>query len=139
MQQSRLQLPLAPTFAVAAHGAQGQALQAAIVDLGWGSGVSVTASYVAMTRIRRREDLLTLRAFARTAFTQGPLKGPSFYCEHNGASGRAGLELKKSTCPGSAALVNVLQSATEMSSAKKGRTTMTPSVKLARSSTAVYC
>ena len=50
---SRKQLPLALAFAVTAHAAQGQTLDAAIVDLQIGLGTSPIASYVAVTRLKR--------------------------------------------------------------------------------------
>ena len=43
----REQIPLAPYFSITAHAAQGQTLQAAIVDLQIGRCVSVVASYIA--------------------------------------------------------------------------------------------
>ena len=73
---TRRQLPLAPAFAITAHAAQGQTLKAAIVDLQIGRGTSPIASYVALTRVARREDLLIFRPFARELFTQGPPEGP---------------------------------------------------------------
>ena len=72
----RRQLPLAPAFAMTAHAAQGQTLPASITDLQIGRGVSCIASYVALTRVARREDLLIYRPFDRTLFTQGPILGP---------------------------------------------------------------
>ena len=73
----RTQLPLAPAFAITAHGAQGQTLRAAIVDLQIGTGVSIIASYVAITRVRRREDILIFREFDRQLFTGGAPVGAS--------------------------------------------------------------
>ena len=52
-------------------------LRAAIIDLQIGRGVSPIASYVSMTRIRTREDLLIFREFDRSVFAQGPLEGPT--------------------------------------------------------------
>ena len=72
-----MQLPLAPAYSITAHGSQGQTLRAAIIDLQIGRGVSPIASYVAMTRIKTRWDLLIFRAFDREIFTQGPPEGPS--------------------------------------------------------------
>ena len=74
---SRFQVPLAPAYAITAHASQGQTLRAAILDLQLGRGVSAIASYVAMTRIRKLEDLLVFRDFNREVFTQGPLEGPT--------------------------------------------------------------
>jgi len=73
---TRRQGPLAPAFAITAHAAQGQTLKAAIVDLQIGRGTSPIASYVALTRVAKREDLLIFRPFARDLFTQGPPEGP---------------------------------------------------------------
>ena len=73
----REQLPLAPAFAITAHGAQGQTLPAAIVELQIGRGVSIIASYVAITRVRRRQDILIFRKFDRDLFMVGSPTGPS--------------------------------------------------------------
>ena len=50
----RSQVPLAPAYAMTAHGAQGRTLEAAIIDLRLGRGVSAIASYVAMTRVKKK-------------------------------------------------------------------------------------
>jgi hypothetical protein len=73
----RWQLPLAPAYSITAHGSQGQTLRAAIIDLQIGRGVSPIASYVSMTRMKTRNDLLIFRNFDRVIFTQGPPEGPS--------------------------------------------------------------
>eukprot|EP00973_Karenia_brevis_P068754 9559087-Karenia_brevis.AAC.1 len=72
----RSQLPLAPAFSITAHSAQGRTMDAAIIDLKIGRGVDSRASYVAMTRVRRRTDLLIYRPFEREIFTRGPPEGP---------------------------------------------------------------
>lgn len=72
----RMQVPLAPGFAMTAHAAQGQTLEAAIVDLQLAAGSNYLGSYVAITRVRSREGLLILRPFAREIFTQGSPEGP---------------------------------------------------------------
>jgi len=73
----RRQIPLAPAFAMTAHASQGQTLKnGAVVDLRLGRGTSNVASYVAMTRVKRREDLLIYRSFDKAAFTKGVRKGP---------------------------------------------------------------
>ena len=72
---TRQQLPLAPAFAATAHAAQGQTLVAAIPDLQIGSGTSPIASYVAMTRVKTRNDLLIFRPFSHELFTRGTLEG----------------------------------------------------------------
>ena len=60
----RRQFPLAPAFGVTAHAAQGQTFkQGVIVDLSIGGGTSPLSSYVALTRVQRREDMLIFRTF----------------------------------------------------------------------------
>ena len=60
-----------------AHAAQGQTLaKGAIVDLRIGKGTSPIASYVALTRVKTRADLLIYRPFEKHLFTQGPVQGP---------------------------------------------------------------
>ena len=73
---SREQLPLAPAFAITAHASQGQTLPAAIVELQLGRGVNIIASYVALTRVRCRLDVLISRAFDRSLFSKGAALGP---------------------------------------------------------------
>ena len=73
----RWQVPLAPAYAITAHGSQGQTLRAAIIDLQIGRGVSPIASYVCFTRIKMRGDMLIFRSFDRAVFTNGPPEGPS--------------------------------------------------------------
>jgi hypothetical protein len=73
---SRQQLPLAPAFAITAHAAQGQTLPGAIVDLQIGRGTSSIASYVAITRVENRKQLLIYRPFDRKLFTGGSPEGP---------------------------------------------------------------
>ena len=72
----RKQFPLAPAFSWTAHTAQGQTLEAAIVDMQIGAGTSPMASYVAFTRVTKMEDLLIFRPFDRALFNQGNLEGP---------------------------------------------------------------
>ena len=67
---ARQQLPPAPAFALTVHASQGQTLVAAIVDLQIGSGMSPMSSYVALTRVRSREDLLIYRPFEQELFTR---------------------------------------------------------------------
>ena len=74
---SRTQIQIAPAFALTAHSEQGQTRQAIVADLELGRGVSSIASYVAITRVRSREDLLVYRPFAIDPYTKGDLQGPS--------------------------------------------------------------
>ena len=64
------------------HSAQGRTLPAAIIDLQIGRGVSSIASYVAMTRVRRRTDILIFRPFDKEVFAQGPPEGPTLLLKH---------------------------------------------------------
>lgn len=73
---NRRQLPLAPAFAITAHAAQGQTLkQGAIVDLRIGGSSSPMSSYVALTRVQRRQDLLIYRPFDIHKFNVGEKRG----------------------------------------------------------------
>jgi hypothetical protein len=73
---SRYQLPIALAFAMTAHAAQGQTLEAAIIDLQLGRGVSSISSYVAVTRVRARTTLSSSGRSAMNHFARGRLKGP---------------------------------------------------------------
>ena len=73
----RRQVPLAAAFAITSHAAQGQTLLAAIVDLQIARGSSPLSSYVALTRVKMRQDVLIYKPFDHDIFTQGPLQGPS--------------------------------------------------------------
>ena len=65
-----------PAFAMTAHAAQGQTFDnGAIVDLRLGGSSSAMASYVAITRVERRQDLLIYRPFPRTLFMNGQKPG----------------------------------------------------------------
>ena len=78
----RHQLPLMPAYAMTAHCTQGRTLPAAIIDLQIGRGVNGIASYVAMTRMRKKTDLLIFRPFDREVFAAGPPLGPSLLLQH---------------------------------------------------------
>ena len=61
---TRTQLPLMPAFAMTAHSAQGQTFSnGAIVDLRLGGSSTAMASYVALTRVKQRHDLIIYRPF----------------------------------------------------------------------------
>ena len=75
---TRFQLPLAPAFAMTFHASQGQTFKkGTIVDMRIGKDTNPIGSYVAMTRVEKREDMLIYRPFDRALFTRGPLKGPA--------------------------------------------------------------
>ena len=59
----RLQIPLVPDYGTTAHGSQGATLDSVMVDLNLPDNGDGTAAYVALSRVRRREDLSILRAF----------------------------------------------------------------------------
>ena len=76
LKSKRKQLPLTPAFAMTAHAAQGQTFsKGAIVDLNIGGSSSAMSSYVALTRVERREDLLIYRPFPIDLFTKGQKPG----------------------------------------------------------------
>ena len=51
-------------------------------DLQLGRGVSIVAAYVALTRVKRRADVLIYRPFDRSPFINGPPEGPSVLMQH---------------------------------------------------------
>ena len=66
---TRTQLPLMPAFAMTAHFSQGQTFSdGAIVDLRLGGRSTAMASYVALTRIKQRQDLILYRPFPKELF-----------------------------------------------------------------------
>ena len=72
----RRQLPLTPAFGMTTHSARGQTFSnGAIVDLCIGGSSSTMSSYVALTRVERREDLLILRPFPLDMFSRGQKPG----------------------------------------------------------------
>ena len=78
----RKQFPIAPAFASTAHAAQGQTLEAAIVDLCCGDDMSPFTSYVALSRVRRAQDLLIYRPFLLRSFTRPRALGPQLLLRH---------------------------------------------------------
>ena len=77
LQFKRRQLPITPAFAMTAHAAQGQTFsKGAIVDLNIGGSSSAMSSYVALTHVERRVDLLIDRPFPRHLFNHGQTRGP---------------------------------------------------------------
>jgi disulfide oxidoreductase YuzD len=65
-----------------AHASQGQTLDAAIVDVCIGSESSPVASYVALTRVKCKEQVLIYRAFDRRTFMKQQLLGPELLLKH---------------------------------------------------------
>ena len=68
---TRTQLPLAPGYAITCHGAQGTTLDAAVVELNLPPGANPIAAYIAISRVRRPEDLLILSQFKADVFRRG--------------------------------------------------------------------
>ena len=76
------QLPLAPAYAITSHASQGQTLKyGAIVDLRMGKGTSPISSYVALTRVKYRNQLLVYRPFERELLTKGDSDGPPLFLQ----------------------------------------------------------
>ena len=73
----RRQLPLAPAFAKTAHSAQGCTEKAAIDDLVSPGTANKLTSYVALSRVRSRHDILIFRPFSIDVFRGGPPLGPA--------------------------------------------------------------
>lgn len=72
----RRQLPLTPAFAMTAHSAQGQTFSdGVIVDPNIGGSRNTMSSYVALTCVERREDLLIYRPFPLALFNKGQKPG----------------------------------------------------------------
>ena len=74
---AREEIPVATGPSVRHYGTASQG-QTATLDLQLDRGVSAIASYVAMTRLRKLEDLLLFRGFDREAFCDRPLGAPCF-------------------------------------------------------------
>eukprot|EP00959_Pyramimonas_sp_CCMP1952_P202302 4230408-Pyramimonas_sp.AAC.1 len=66
---------ITPALAITAHAAQGRTLGAVIAALERGRGVSWMSSYAAITRVRRRENLLISRPFDRKPHNEGEMLG----------------------------------------------------------------
>ena len=76
LQIKRRQIPLTPAFGMTSHSSQGQTFsKGASVDLCIGGSCSTMSSYVALTRVERRQDLLILRPFPLDLFTKGQKPG----------------------------------------------------------------
>ena len=78
----RWQLPLSPAFAMTAHASQGQTLEAAIVDACIGKEANPVSSYVALTRVKSRRDMLIYRPFPREIFCSKRLLTPEILIKH---------------------------------------------------------
>lgn len=78
----RCQLPLSPAFAMTAHASQGQTLEAAIVDVCIGKEANPVTSYVALTRVKSRKDMLIYRPFPREIFCSKRLLTPEILIKH---------------------------------------------------------
>ena len=72
----RKQLPLAPAFCMTAHASQGMTMDAAIVDLRIGKESSPLHGYVALSRVKKAEDILIFRPFDIEIFQRTLPVGP---------------------------------------------------------------
>ena len=80
---SRIQLPLLPAFAITAHQAQGQTIEEGVIaDLSYGTVSNALTAYIAITRVKSREDLLILRPFEAAAFQQGDTSFRNLLLQH---------------------------------------------------------
>ena len=79
---TRQQLPLAPGYAITAHASQGATLEAAIVDMQVPNTGSWISLYVALSRVRRADDLLIFRALDVAVMQQGDPLGPITLLKH---------------------------------------------------------
>eukprot|EP00660_Eupelagonema_oceanica_P019554 gene19554-biopygen35577 len=70
----RNQIPLLPDFGCTAHLCQGTTMSSALVDLNIPPGGDTTASYVALSRVRKRDDLFILRDFTAEQLRRGGTK-----------------------------------------------------------------
>ena len=97
-------------------------MKAAIIDLQIGRGVKSIASYVSMTRIRTRYDLLIFRDFDREVFTQGDPEGPALLLRVQRGEKIDWKKLKISMCLKRNATEHATQFASERNSqSKNGR------------------
>ena len=63
---------MTPAFAMTAYASQGQTFKnGVIVDLNIGGSSSTMSSYVALTRVQKRDDLLICRPFPFELFNRG--------------------------------------------------------------------
>jgi hypothetical protein len=74
---TRKQVPLAPAFALTAHGSQGKTLRAAMADLNVDKRTDITFGTVATSRVQSREDFLILRPFPLWLYQRGAPEGPA--------------------------------------------------------------
>jgi len=65
-----------------AHASQGKTLEAAVVDLCIGEDSSALTGYVALSRVRRKEDIWIFRPFPVEVFQNPPALGPHLLLDH---------------------------------------------------------
>ena len=73
---SRLQLPVGPDYAITAYSSQGLTLDSAIVDLCFDERTDTATAYVALSRVRTRNDILIMQSFSLHLFQKGIPIGP---------------------------------------------------------------
>ena len=72
---SRRQFPIVPAFGITSHSSQGQALNAAIIDL---IADDPILCYAALSRVHSSSNLLIYRLFPKEIFQRGDPLGPTF-------------------------------------------------------------
>ena len=83
----RRQLTLTLAFAMTAHAAQGQTFKnGVIVDLNIGGNSNTMASYVALTRVEKREDLLIYKPSPLDLFHKGQNQVWISFCAYGEAT-----------------------------------------------------
>ena len=73
---SRLQLPVGPDYAITAYSSQGLTLDSTIVDLCFDERTDTATAYVALSRVRTRNDILIMQSFSLHLFQKGIPIGP---------------------------------------------------------------
>ena len=73
---SRLQLPVGPDYAITAYSLQGLALDSTIVDLCFDERTDTATAYVALSRVRTRNDILIMHSFILHPFQKVIPIGP---------------------------------------------------------------
>ena len=87
LKMRRRQLPLTIAFAMTAHAAQGQTFKNGVkVDLNIGGSSSTMASYVALTRVEKREDLLIYKPSPLDLFHKGQNQVWISFCAYGEAT-----------------------------------------------------
>ena len=71
IQVRRQQIPISPGFARTAYSVQGFTLLAAIVDLCFQATMDIITAYIALSRVKRADDILIMRPFSLERYQEG--------------------------------------------------------------------